>query len=258
MPLKLARFERMLFQRQGYLAGLRQIGWSASVMALGGAMLATAAGSANASLLAQTSSGSQSSQSIPTTPPPDARFTCEFENGEYVVKYHPLSQPGESYAWARPTELGGGWTEDRRCYEISRRLESYRPDGLVEMRTSVENGYDIVCVTTEANPSCRIVFTVPPGQDPIVTRDRVFSNLTTADSGQSTQAVTTYRGDGGEGIISQIGEAVGVDLSSILGNRRTTTPNTTTRNTTAPNNRSSAIDLRPFLDPADGGTGERL
>ena len=82
------------------------------------------------------------------------RFACQMINGQHTVMYMPESQPGEAYAWATPTAMGGGWTEDRRCYEISRRLESYRPDGLVEMRTSVENGYDIVCVTTEAVPAC--------------------------------------------------------------------------------------------------------
>ncbi|GAB4379282.1 MAG: hypothetical protein Kow00121_33140 [Elainellaceae cyanobacterium] len=187
-------------------------------------------------------------ESTISTPPSDARFSCELENGQYTVMYHPQSQPEQSYAWATPRELGGGWTEDRRCYEISRRLESYRPDGLLEMRTSVQNGYDIVCVTTEANSTCRIVLTVPPGQDPIVTRDRVFGNLITADSGQQTQGVNTFAGEGGD-ILNQIGDAVGVDLSSLMGGSRRSS-----RRTSSPD----AIDLRPFLDPADGGTGSRL
>lgn len=180
-----------------------------------------------------------------TTPPSDARFSCEVNGGDYTVMYRPQSQPGQAYAWAQPTALGGGWSADRRCAEISRRLEFYRPDGLVEMRTSVENGYDIICVTTEADPTCRIVLTVPPGQDPIITRDRVFGNLTTADSGQQTQAVTTFDGSGDGDILNQIGDVIGVDLSSMRGNNRRAT-------------RSGAIDLRPFLDPADGGTGEQL
>ncbi|NJN90156.1 MAG: hypothetical protein HC878_07090, partial [Leptolyngbyaceae cyanobacterium SL_5_14] len=103
--------------------------------------------------------------------------------------YYPQSQPGQAYAWATPTELGGGWTEERRCNEISRRLEFYRPDGLLEMQTGVENGYSTICVTTQQNASCRIVLTVPPGQDPLVTRDRVFENLAVADRGQQTDSV---------------------------------------------------------------------
>lgn len=182
-------------------------------------------------------------ESIPTGPN-DARFTCESDVGRYTVTYHPQSQPGQSNAWATPTDLGGGWTADRRCYEIARRLEFYRPDGLLELRTDIENGYNTVCVTTEAVPGCRIVFTVPPGQDPIATRDRVFSNLTIADSGERTQGVVTYSGDGDD-LLNRIGGALGIELPS------------SRRSTSAPT-RSNAINLRPFLDPADGGTGERL
>lgn len=157
--------------------------------------------------------------------------------------YYPQSQPGEAYPWAKPTELGGGWTPERRCNEISRRLESYRPDGLLEMRTGIENGYDIVCVTTQQDPSCRIVLTVPPGQDARVTRDRVFESLTVADSGQQTDAVTTFTGRDRDLLD---GLADSLNLPSIP-------------NINLPGRSSrDAINLRPFLDPADGGTGQRL
>ncbi len=173
----------------------------------------------------------------------EPRFTCQFLNGEYTVMYHPESQPSQGYAWATPSTLGGGWTPERRCNEISRRLEFYRPDGLLEMRTAVENNYNTVCVTTQRDSTCRIVLTVPPGQDPEVTRDRVFENLTVADSGQATDAVTTFVGeDSGSQLLDQVLNeglsALGID-------------NSLTR-------RSGNINLRPFLDPADGGTGTQL
>ncbi len=94
----------------------------------------------------------------------EARFTCQMMNGQYTVMYHPESQKGQSYQWANPTGLGGGWTAERRCNEISRRLEFYRPDGLQEMKTAMENGYNTVCVTTQKVPGCRIVLTVPPAR----------------------------------------------------------------------------------------------
>jgi hypothetical protein len=169
----------------------------------------------------------------------DIRFTCEHVDGQYTVMYHPESQPDQSYAWAKPTLLGGGWTPQLRCAEISRRLESYRPDGLIEMRTGAENGYNTVCVTTQVNPRCRIVLTVPPGQDPVITRNRVFENLAVADSGQGTDAVTTFSEDGDD-ILNQIGDVL--HLPGLRGQR----------------DRSDGIDLRPFLDPADGGTGTNL
>ena len=168
----------------------------------------------------------------------DTRFTCDYVNGEYTVMYIPEDE-NSSYPWAIPSALGGGWTPERRCNEITNRLEMYRGDGLLEMSTGVENGYNTVCVTTRIDPSdCRIVLTVPPGQDPQVTRDLVFENLLIADDGGQTQGVYTYGdGDRGQDIIGEIGGVIGVPQSG-----------------TSPDK----IDLRPFLSPADGGTGTRL
>lgn len=179
-------------------------------------------------------------QDVPDVTGSDVRFTCEYVNGQYTVMYHPASQADQMYAWATPTEMGGGWTPERRCAEISRRLEFYRPDGLQELSTSVENGYDIVCVTTQADPTCRIVFTVPPGQDPQITRDRVFENLTVADAGQRTDSVVTFTDNGSTDFLGRIGDALNLNLNLPSGRRE------------------SGINLRPFLDPADGGTGARL
>jgi hypothetical protein len=184
----------------------------------------------------------QAQQTPPSSPSPTAtttRFACQLMNGQHTVMYFPESQPGQAYPWAVPTALGGGWSPERRCNEISRRLESYRPDGLVEMKTGMENGYNTVCVTTETIPTCRIVLTVPPGQDPVQTRDRIFQNLTIADSGQQTQGVNTFVGGRGNndilGDLVNIGNATGV---SRIG--------------------SPSLNLRPFLDAKDGGTGTQL
>lgn len=187
------------------------------------------------------SPASESDNSSPSKATGNVRFTCEVKNGQYTVMYHPESQPGQAYAWANPTALGSGWTPERRCNEISRRLESYRPDGLQEMKTGVENGYNIVCVTTQKAPGCRIVLTVPPGQDPVLTRDRVFQNLTVADSGQQTQGVNTLVSGSDGKLVNQIGELLNIPLPGNSGMRG-----------------SRDIDLRPFLDRADGGTAGRL
>lgn len=204
--------------------------------------------------IAQSPSGRNEPNASPTRTPSNsvpvpqqavnARFSCQTQSGEYTVVYNPQSQPGKTYPWAKPTTMGGGWTPERRCAEISRRLEEYRPAGLLEMQTAVENGYNTICVTTSQVPSCRIVLTVPEGEDPLVIRDRVFGNLTVADNGQQTTAVTTFSGDDNN-IINQIGVAVGVDLSSLSRSNRSSRS-------------SDSVDLRPFLDRADGGTAARL
>lgn len=188
----------------------------------------------------------------PVTVSDSTRFTCQFYNGQYTVMYHPESQPDQAYPWATPTALGGGWSPERRCNEISRRLEFYRPDGLLELRTAIENNYNTVCVTTQQNPTCRIVLTVPPGQNPEMTRDLVFQNLTIADSGQSTQAVTTFvEGQETNALINQIGNLLNINLPTSNGNGATGSRESIRTAT-------GDINLRPFLDRQDGGTGSYL
>ncbi|MEO0533595.1 MAG: COP23 domain-containing protein [Cyanobacteria bacterium P01_A01_bin.123] len=167
-----------------------------------------------------------------------ARFACQVQNGEYTVVYLPQSQPGQAYPWAVPDDMGANWPAERRCNTISERLELYRPQGLVEMRTGIENGYNTVCVITEANNTCQIVFTVPQGQDPVATRDQVFENLALADEGQATEGVTTFTGGGGS-ILDQIGGVL--DSGGIGGSQQ-----------------SNGINLKPFLAPEDGGTATQL
>ncbi len=187
------------------------------------------------------------SSSVPSsstsTSSANTRFTCQLVNGEYTVMYSPESQPNQAYPWAIPSELGGGWTPKKRCDAITSRFETYRQDGLLELSTGVENGYDTICVTTQVDPTdCRLILTVPPGQDPKLTRDLIFDNLLVADDGQQTQGVYTF-GDNQSGgnILDEVGKVIGGN-SGNNGNRR------------SPKN----INLKPFLDPADGGTGQRL
>jgi hypothetical protein len=182
----------------------------------------------------------------PSSPSPQAsntRFNCEYFNGEPTVMYRPDNQPGRSYPWAVPRTLGDGWTAERRCQEISQRLEMYRPDGLEELRTGYENNYQTICVTTQQIPSCRIVLTIPPGQSAEMVRDRVFESIAIADSGQMTQGVNAYTGGQNNNFINQLGQ--------LLGGK---TPNQVQKN---PKN-TNGINLRPFLAQSDGGTGEKL
>jgi hypothetical protein len=181
-----------------------------------------------------------------TTTSANQRFSCQAQSGQYTVMYQPKSQQGQFYAWAVPSVMGGGWSSQRRCNEISRRLEQYRPDGLVEMQTGIENGYNVICVTTDKNPACRIVLTVPVGADPNNIRDRVFANLTTADSGQSTVGVNTFvEGNRSSTLNSLFGISTGISTGISKG-----TPKSKFRN--------NGIDLKPYLDAADGGTATEL
>jgi Circadian oscillating protein COP23 len=187
----------------------------------------------------QSSSPPPTTTTVATSP----RFVCEQVSGQLTVVYKPQSRPNEAYPWAVPGDMGSSWNSQRRCGEIARRLELYRPDGLQELRTGIENRQNVVCVTTEKNQSCRIVFTVPARQDATATRDQVFRNLTMADSGQQTQGVNTFAGGSNDNL-----------LDGVLGNggsRRTATRTTTQR-------RGAGINLKPFLSSEDGGNGSRI
>ncbi|MGP0128436.1 MAG: COP23 domain-containing protein [cyanobacterium endosymbiont of Rhopalodia musculus] len=187
----------------------------------------------------------------PNSPPPtpfdtslgNERFICQLERGRYTVMYYPQNQDRRLYPWAIPSELGSGWTAQRRCNEISRRLEMYRPDGLLELKTGRENNYDTICVTTQQNRSCRIILTIPPGKNPEITRNEIFQTLIAAEEGQYTQGVNAFTDGNTSGlIINQLGRIFHGNLPR--------------QNNPSPSN--NAIDLRPFLDPSDGGTGFQL
>jgi hypothetical protein len=192
-------------------------------------------------------SGNAMAQSISTTTVPTTDVVIPTDGGTGG------STSGKTSGNTVPSTGGVplSWTPERRCREIAARLELYRPDGLVEMQTGTENGYNTVCVTTDNVPGCRIVFTVPRGQDPVTTRDGVFSNLAIADSGQQTAGVFTLQDQGGKQLLNQIGGALKVDLGGLFG--------TTKANSVAPMAAArKGIALKPFLDRADGGTGAQL
>ena len=208
-------------------------------------------------IVTATSASAQYGPPTPQTSVPSggnlARFMCEYNNSEYTVTYHPVDRPNDKYPWAVPSTMGTNWNAFKRCTEIARRLEEYRRDGLKELRTDVKNQYDTVCVTTEKNSECRIVFTVPRGKDAIATRDSVFRNLTMADSGQQTIGVNTFA----EGSNNGFGGMLGSILPGI-GNIGSNSSSTTSPTTSSVKKDKSSIDLRPFLSTQDGGTATQL
>ena len=239
-------------------ATTRRVAQVGSIALLLGSTLMGAAAQA-ADVVLPTETGGSTSTSVPTTstttlpsgtttvptdttiPLNGTRFACQNNGGVPTVMYQPESQPTQAFAWAVPMAMGGGWTPEARCREIANRLESYRPDGLTEMGTAVQNGYNTICVTTERIPACRIVLTVPQGQDPTATRDRIFQNLASADDGQAIQGVNTLAGQGGNDLLGGLGNVLGLPGMG---------------NTNKPKNTN--INLRPFLSVADGGTGTKM
>lgn len=237
----------------------RRLGQASTIaLLLGSTVLGTAAQAADVVLPTDNGPGTPGSTTATTSTTPipggdstvptdttiplnGTRFSCQNNGGVPTVMYQPESQPDRAFPWAVPSAMGGGWTPEARCREIANRLESYRPDGLTEMGTAVQNGYNTICVTTERVAGCRIVLTVPQGQDPVATRDRIFNNLASADDGQAIQGVNTLVGQSGNNILGNLGNLFGL-------------PGSGTSN--QPKNKN--INLRPFLSPQDGGTGTKM
>ncbi len=65
--------------------------------------------------------------------------------------------------------MGGGWSPERRCQEIERRLESFRQDGLVSLGYRDDPNtpqQQILCVNTElSGDSCPLLMTLDVGTD---------------------------------------------------------------------------------------------
>ncbi len=217
------------------------IGSSASAQSSDILVLPTDNGGPTATTTTTTTPADTTVQTDTTIPLNGTRFSCQNNNGVPTVMYQPESQPDRAFPWAIPGAMGGGWTPEARCREIANRLESYRPDGLTEMGTAVQNGLNTICVTTERVAGCRLVLTVPQGQDPIGTRDRIFNNLASADDGQAIQGVNTLAGQSGNDLLGGLGNIFGIPGMG---------------NVNKPKNGN--INLRPFLSTKDGGTGTKL
>jgi hypothetical protein len=262
-------FVVMLRHRHGFASELlslvgKGVGVSAGIGILLTSSGAFAAGSANQLLLADVVvptvtvpttpvSNSPAPNTVPTSTQTSsgsgAHFTCENFNGNPTVMYYPDNQNGRGFAWAQPSDMGDTWTPQARCQAIAQRLEQYRTEGLEQMVTSKLNGYDIVGVTTDQVPGVQIVLTVPPGQDPQATRDKIFNNLTIAEAGNQTEAINTFTSSGG-----------GLCFNNKLGQFLHLGCPTTNQNhsiTSAPSGNTN-IYLRPFLAPSDGGDGSLL
>jgi len=124
-----------------------------------------------------------SEAATPEEAPIDTEFTCKLIDEQYTVMYSPAGQSLYSSAWLtlKPEAsdfFGDPWMPQKRCQDISQRLELYRPDGFLELSTSETNGYDFVCMTTEKNPNCRIVYTLTPSEDPVLLIEQIQENQT--------------------------------------------------------------------------------
>ncbi|NET29396.1 MAG: hypothetical protein F6K01_29940 [Okeania sp. SIO1I7] len=101
------------------------------------------------------------------------RFSCEerrdTERGEFVwtVMYDDGKKKQPWLGMVIP--MGGGWSPERRCQEIERRLENYRQDGLVFLGYRDDPNtpqQQVLCVKTKLTAyGCPLLMTLDVGTD---------------------------------------------------------------------------------------------
>jgi Circadian oscillating protein COP23 len=106
-----------------------------------------------------------------------AIFYCGTSNGEpaTIVK----TREGDVPMMIWDTKVfGRNYPPEMRCQIVSERFQQYYEHGLLDfIKTERIRGYDTVCVARSEGGSCegRILFTLPPGQDPNNAIEAVFN-----------------------------------------------------------------------------------
>ena len=101
------------------------------------------------------------------------RFSCEerrdTERGEFVwtVMY---DNDKKKQPWlGMVITMGGGWSPERRCQEIEKRLENFREDGLVSLGYRDDPNtpqQQVLCVKTKSSgENCPLLMTLDVGTD---------------------------------------------------------------------------------------------
>lgn len=79
--------------------------------------------------------------------------------------------------WSSDYFTDSGWTPEKRCLEVSNRLETYRIKNQLQYVTSgVINNQKVICVAaTQGAPCGGIIYTLKPGQDAIAALNNLFA-----------------------------------------------------------------------------------
>jgi hypothetical protein len=115
----------------------------------------------------------------------NSRFYCElqpdFQRGGDIWTVIYRSSKGDK-PWLRMVRsMGDGWDTKSRCEEISRRLDIYASDGLIEFKyrsdPETPNQF-VICAKTKKNgTNCPLVLTLLPQDDPVTELREVAAAL---------------------------------------------------------------------------------
>lgn len=125
---------------------------------------------AGAIALSTTAIGSASSQGQP--PPGQSGFWCDTSSGTPATLYQNRQGGVEPWIyWTSNAFSGSGYTPERRCQEVSSRLETYRRNRQLQFITVGRiNNQRVICTASQVNGRCEnLIYTLKAGQDPIST-----------------------------------------------------------------------------------------
>lgn len=122
-------------------------------------------------------------------PPPQANaqasvsFICGSELGMPATVVMSSSKTKPFIRWSSTRFADSGWSAERRCEAVSKRLqESHDKGSLRYLTTGRMNGLPVICSTDRDGGSCiDLIYTLKPGQNPAST----LSNLLQVRQGKA-------------------------------------------------------------------------
>ena len=101
-----------------------------------------------------------------------SRFVCGSSGGAPATQA--VTRDGKTVTvirWTSSVFDGAGWSQERRCQEVSSRFEEFRrSDRLRYITTGRINGQPVICTTPSNGGACDgLLYTLKPGQDPTAT-----------------------------------------------------------------------------------------
>jgi hypothetical protein len=101
-----------------------------------------------------------------------SRFVCGTSGGAPATQA--LTKNGKTVTvirWTSSVFDGAGWSQQRRCQEVSSRFEDFRRSGQLKYLTTGRiNGQPVICTSPSKGGACDgLLYTLKPGQDPTAT-----------------------------------------------------------------------------------------
>ncbi|MBP0014682.1 MAG: COP23 domain-containing protein [Roseofilum sp. SBFL] len=104
--------------------------------------------------------------------PGQSGFWCATSSGAPATLYQNRQGGVEPWIyWTSDAFSGSGYTPERRCQEVSSRLETYRRNRQLQFITVGRmNNQNVICTASQVNGRCEnLIYTLKAGQDPIAT-----------------------------------------------------------------------------------------